>query len=85
MVQLELFGDIFEYFLPELLFLVVTAHDGIPEIVSAHFVHEHAEGDPLAGKLSRRHIFEEFIDLCCFITCVRALDNFKKFWEFDHA
>jgi hypothetical protein len=83
-VQLELFSDIFEYFLAELLFTHVIAHDRVFEVVSAHPMHEHVEGDALTGQLPSGHILEEFIYLRSFIGGIGTLDDFEELGKFNH-
>ena len=75
-MQLDLFSNIFEYFLAELHFTHVIAHDCVFEVVSAHPVHEHVEGNALTGQLPSRHILEEFVNLRSFVGGVRTLDDF---------
>ena len=83
-MQLELFSYIFEYFLAELLFTHVIAHDRVLEVVSAHPVHEHVEGDALTGQLPSGHILEEFVYLRSFVGGVGTLDDFEELGKFNH-
>ena len=75
-MQLELFSDIFEDFLAELLLTQVNSHDRVSKVVSAHPVHEHVEGDALTGQLPRGHVLEEFVDFRSFVRGIGALDDF---------
>ena len=84
-MQRELFSYILEYFLAELLFSLVIAHDRVFEVVSAHPVYEHVEGDAFAGQLPRGHVLEEFVDLRSLVGGVRTLDDLEELGKFNHA